>query len=91
MMTGVSPRITAALWGMRTSEIPVSRICQERDPVVAAWRTRSLVETRYPGLRGDGWRPKMRAGAGSSDERPLRDDSEYCGVPQDAGAGDGAL
>jgi len=55
-------RSTTALWGTRISARPVSRICAGLDPVVPAGRTRSGAETHYPGLLGDAWRVKIRAG-----------------------------
>jgi putative transposase len=66
VVTGVSPRqgprITAELCGTRISAMQVSRICQGLDPVVTAGRTRSWAETRYPVLRVDAWRLKIREG-----------------------------
>ena len=52
VVTGVSTRkvqrITTELGWTWIAAMQVSRICAGLDPVVTAWRTRSLAETHYP-------------------------------------------
>ena len=66
VVNGVSTRkvdrIAQELCGTRISAMQVSRICRDWDPVVTAWRTRSLAEARYPVLLVDALRLKIREG-----------------------------
>jgi putative transposase len=54
VINGVSTRtvtrITEELCGTELSQSAVSALCQQLDPVVSGWRTRSLAETVYPFL-----------------------------------------
>jgi len=46
------PQRTEELWGTELSKAAVSALGQQLDPIVPAWRTRSLTETGDPFLRG---------------------------------------
>lgn len=57
VINGVSTRkvtqIAEELCGTEISKSAVSALCQQLDPVVTAWRTRSLADTPYPFLLVD--------------------------------------
>ncbi|MGC8489109.1 MAG: IS256 family transposase [Clostridia bacterium] len=57
VINGVSTRkvtkITEELCGTEVSKSAVSALCQQLDPVVTAWRTRSWADTPYPFLLVD--------------------------------------
>jgi putative transposase len=57
VINGVSTRkvtkITEELCGTEISKSAVAALCQQLDPVVTAWRTRSLADTAYPFLLVD--------------------------------------
>ncbi len=66
VVNGVSTRkvtrITEELCGTELSKSAVSALCQQLDPVVAGWRTRSLAETVYPFLLVDALVLRIREG-----------------------------
>jgi transposase-like protein len=66
VVNGVSTRkvtrITEELCGTELSKSTVSALCQQLDPVVTAWRTRSLADTVYPFLLVDALLLRIREG-----------------------------
>jgi transposase-like protein len=66
VVNGVSTRkvtrITEELCGTELSKSAVSALCQQLDPVVSAWRTRSLADTVYPFLLVDALMLRIREG-----------------------------